>query len=121
MSASVYRWLITGLLCLAGLASAMLPHATPALSATGASAVSCPATAEDDPAWDWTRCGNHKRGVVTVHGTPLVVGPCRFQYLFRTGHLAYVLRWTDERGTRHVDHLLTRMRGDRRALRGDCD
>jgi len=43
---------------------------------------------EDDPCWNWVSMGNHSRGVVTINGTPLVVGPCRFQRLVRLGHLA---------------------------------
>ena len=33
---------------------------------------------EDGPAWNWRRCGNHKRAIVTLAGRRLVVGPIRF-------------------------------------------
>jgi hypothetical protein len=42
------------------------PPATPAKSSV------CPAPAEDHPKWDWTLCGNGKRGVWVKRGTPKV-------------------------------------------------
>ena len=34
---------------------------------------------EDMQCWQWPIMGNHKRGIVTIGGRRLVVGPCRFQ------------------------------------------
>lgn len=70
----------------AQLAHASTPASTPSVPAQ---ARTCPAPTEDSPGWDWTRCGNHRRGVVTVNGTPLVVGPCRFRRLMQDLQLDY--------------------------------
>ena len=45
-----------------------------------ASAASSEATCyEDMPCFQWPTMGNFRRGIVTVGGRRLVVGPCRFQ------------------------------------------
>lgn len=45
-----------------------------------ASAASSEATCyEDMQCWQWPIMGNYKRGIVTVGGRHLVVGPCRYQ------------------------------------------
>ena len=62
--------------------------------------------AEDDVCWNWATMGNQRRGIVTMHGTPMVVGPCRFQRLMRAGVVDY--RTSDV------------MRGDRTAMRKRC-
>ena len=62
---------------------------------------------EDDPCWNWATMGNRKRGVVTVWGTPINVGPCRFAKLRRAHRLTYA----------PIDH----MRGDVWAMRHGCD
>lgn len=46
---------------------------------------SCPA--EDDPSWNWVRCGNGRRGIVTMWGTPKVVSCGEFRWLARHGDL----------------------------------
>lgn len=33
---------------------------------------------EDQPCWNWRTMGNHKRGIVTLAGRRLSVGPARF-------------------------------------------
>jgi hypothetical protein len=38
---------------------------------------------EDDPAWVWSRCGDHRRGVVTMWGTVKVVSCGDFHWLAR--------------------------------------
>lgn len=45
--------------------------------------------AEDDACWNWATMGNHTRGVITAHGTRVVVGPCTFQRFARAGNLRY--------------------------------
>jgi len=47
------------------------------------------ACSEDESCWNWATMGNRKRGVVTRHGNPLVVGPCRFARLLVQGRLDY--------------------------------
>lgn len=78
--------------------------------------VSASHCAEDSACWVWSRMGNRKRGVVTVWGTPLVVGPCRFARLFHTGHLRYGITLD---GTYYP--LLDQMRGDVWARMHGCD
>lgn len=46
--------------------------------------------AEDGAFWNWRSCGNHKRGVITLAGRKLVVGPVRFDRLNR----AFRIDWT---------------------------
>lgn len=41
----------------------------------------CPA--EDSPSWNWVRCGNNSRGVVTMWGTPKVVSCGDLRWLVR--------------------------------------
>lgn len=67
---------------------------------------------EDDPCWTWTKDGNGLRGVVTLHGNSLVVGPCRFARLYRTHRIAYRVR-VDGRWYAQMP----RLRGDVSALR----
>jgi hypothetical protein len=45
----------------------------------------CPA--EDDPGWNWRLCGNHRRGVVTMWGTPKVVSCGELRWLVKHGDL----------------------------------
>lgn len=68
--------------------------------ATAAPARTC---TEDAACWNWATMGNHTRGVTTVHETHIVVSPCHFQRLARSGKLTY---WP--------------MRGDATALRVQC-
>ena len=58
-------------------ASASVPQATPEgagnyVQGRAASPLAC---AEDMPCWNWATMGNHRRGIVTVWGTPKIVGP----------------------------------------------
>ena len=61
---------------------------------------------EDMSCWSWSTMGNRSRGIVTMHGTPMVVGPCRFKRLMNGGMIDY--RTSDV------------MRGDRPAMRMRC-
>lgn len=70
---------------------------------------------EDEPCWNWATMGNHKRGVVTTDGTPLVVGPCRFARMWERGRLRYSVRFN---GRTYV--LLERLKGDGWARRHGC-
>lgn len=63
-----------------------------ALALSGApSAAAAPARAgcpqEDDPAWNWVRCGNGIRGVVTMWGTPKFVTCGDLRWLVKHGDL----------------------------------
>lgn len=62
---------------------------------------------EDRPCWIWSRMGNRRRGVVTMRGTPIVVGPCTYARLWRAGSLDRT-------------HRSQRMRGDWWALLHGC-
>lgn len=64
-----------------------------------------PVCQEDQPCWNWATMGNHHRGIVTMHGTPLVVSPCQFQRLMRA---------------RNVDYRGQDMKGDKLAMRIHC-
>jgi len=90
----------------ATLAASSLAAATPvsadASGVYGHATVTLPCPAEDDPAWNWSECGNHRRGIVDAWGNPRVVGPCEYVYRARHGMLSPGLR---------------RMRGDRTARR----
>lgn len=67
---------LVGLVLVAcAMALALAPHA----SASAAPGAAC---AEDDPCWTWPQMGNRKRGVVSLHGTPLVVGSCRYARMY---------------------------------------
>jgi hypothetical protein len=92
----ILSWLGAAILCLslAGLVTA--PNAD----------ASAPRCQEDAPCWHWPTMGNHKRGIVTMNGTPLVVGPCRFARMMRAGNIDY----------QPTDYL----RGDRWAMRHGC-
>lgn len=72
---------------------------------------------EDEPCWSWSTMGNHHRGIVTLHGNRRVVGPCAFQRLYRTHHIAYSVRV----GGKVYRNMLERMRGDAWALAHGCD
>lgn len=48
---------------------------------------------EDQACFNWVTMGNHMRGVWTTGGRHLVVGPCRFQRLIRSGHYAPMNRY----------------------------
>lgn len=67
------RWLLI-LVAALTLAGAAAPPAAPARGA-------CPE--EDDPGWNWVRCGNGARGVVTMWGTPKVVSCGDMRWLVR--------------------------------------
>jgi hypothetical protein len=43
--------------------------------------------AEDSPGWVWSKCGNRKRGVVTMWGTPKTVTCGDLRWLVRHGDL----------------------------------
>lgn len=62
-----------------------------ALATTTAAHAAVPAAqrcgAEDAPGWDWSRCGNHRRGVVTMWGTPKIVTCGDLRWLVRHGDL----------------------------------
>lgn len=79
-----------------------------------AASVHVPCT-EGDACWSWPTMGNHKRGVVTVHGTPLVVGPCRFARLYRAHVIRYAITVD---GVRYP--LMRRMLGDPHDPRTVC-
>jgi hypothetical protein len=57
---------------------AMVPSDAPARVRCGS---------EDSPGWNWARCGNGKRGVVTMWGTPKVVSCGDFHWLATHGDL----------------------------------
>jgi hypothetical protein len=103
---------ILALLADAALAGS-LPRADLAIKGQGASAIAC---AEDEPCWNWATMGNHRRGVVTLEGDPLVVGPCRFQRLWYRGLLRYSVRFD---GVSYP--TLDRLRGDGTARRKVCN
>src|SRR3954462_1046480 len=42
-----------------------------------------PCPEEDDPSWNWVRCGNGQRGIVTMWGTPKVVSCGDMRWLVR--------------------------------------
>jgi hypothetical protein len=85
-----------------GMASA---HATPTLRLAPASMPAYHCGAEDDLSWSWSRCGNHRRGIVTNWGNPRVVGICGFARLVRSHRV-----FGYGRGLQHLS-------GDRHALR----
>jgi len=63
---------------------------------------------EDMPCWSWSTMGNRKRGIVTVYGTPKVVGPCGYRRVW-------------ERTPRSMRGLLgPTLKGDRWARRHGC-
>lgn len=70
---------------------------------------------EDQHCWNWATMGNHKRGVVTLHGTLLVVGPCRFRRLHAEGEVVYT---TVMDGKTYPQNQ--RLRGDAWALAHGC-
>jgi hypothetical protein len=72
---------------------------------------------EDEPCWTWSTMGNRHRGIVTLSGNARVVGPCTFQRLYRTGHIAYSVAV----GGKRYSGLLERMRGDVWAIAHGCD
>lgn len=88
----------------AALALAALSIAAGAI--VGAPAATRAVCQEDAPCWNWASMGDHHRGIVSMHGTPLVVSPCRFKKLMQSGMLDY--RFSDV------------MRGDATAMRLDC-
>lgn len=61
---------------------------------------------EDMPCWNWASMGDHRRGVVTMFGTPLVVSPCKFQRLMKMRVIDY-----------RPDDVL---KGDKLAMRVRC-
>jgi hypothetical protein len=46
---------------------------------------------EDNPCWNWAKMGNHRRGVVLLDGTPMVVLPCGFNRLWAIGAIRHRL------------------------------
>lgn len=91
---------------------------SPVLSSADAMGEKKPASTcqEDDPCWNWVTMGNRKRGVVTLWGTPKVVGPCEFRALWMAGSLRYHVTVD---GTTY--RTLDRMKGDSFALyRAHC-
>jgi hypothetical protein len=53
-----------------------------------------PPCLEDEPCWRWPLMGNGMRGLVSLHGTPLTVGPCRYRRMYARAkrlHMAYLL------------------------------
>ena len=62
------------------------PVSVPARAhSTGVATLPC--GSEDSPDWNWHRCGNHRRGVVTMWGTPKVVSCGALRWLVRHGDL----------------------------------
>jgi hypothetical protein len=49
--------------------------------------------AEDSPSWVWSRCGDGRRGVVTMWGTPKVVDCRHLRDLIRQGDLEPATPW----------------------------
>ena len=81
-------WMVAAMVCFAvAISTAALAGASGAPSAHPASRAGCPAKAEDDPRWNWHLCGNHKRGVVTMWGTPKVVTCGEYHWLVTHGDL----------------------------------
>lgn len=65
--------------------------------------------AEDAPTWTWSRCGNHRRGVIDLRtGLRVVVGPCAFRRLWLHGDA-------------DLSRASERMRGDWYAIQHGCD
>lgn len=104
---------------------AALAAATAALGASNAQAAYGDAAdvarygcLEDMPCFQWPIMGNYRRGIVTVGGRRLVVGPCRFQRIALAERIDY-------RRTPHLpgDALATfagcRMTADRAAGHGE--
>lgn len=93
--------LIVAILALFAATATAEPPATPAKSSV------CP-SAEDSPKWNWAKCGNGKRGIITRG--PYVfwkaVSVCEFQHYVRND-------WIDWKRSGH-------MRGDRLAKRTRC-
>lgn len=107
----LFSALIAALILLCGQYATAAP--IPALTITSAHAATM--CAEDAPCWTWSTMGNRKRGVVTMHGTPLTVGPCRFARLVRT----HVVRF-NVRVDGHTYRVNDRMRGDALAMKAIC-
>jgi hypothetical protein len=72
------RWLLI-LVAALTLAGAAAPPAAPARVA--------PCPNEDEAGWNWVRCGNGARGVVTMWGTRKVVSCGDMRWLVRHGDL----------------------------------
>lgn len=89
--------------------------ATLTVGGTQAMAAAPATCAEDAPCWSWSTMGNHRRGVVTLHGNVRIVGPCTFARWMHTGRIAYSVRVDG-----HTYRTLERMRGDAWAIRYGC-
>lgn len=63
--------------------------------ASSPAVASKPVCHEDAPCWNWRSMGNHERGIVTLAGRRMVVGPVRFDRLNR----GYRIDW---RATRYL-------------------
>jgi len=71
---------------------------------------------EDEPGYMWSTMGNRKRGVVTMHGTPMVVGPCKFARMMSAGTLRYTVRVNGR-----TYRTLSELPGDAWALAHGCE
>lgn len=74
-----------------------------------AASLDCPIQGpEDEPGWNWAKCGNHQRGVVTLDGNVYVVGACEFNRMWAHGAIRYTQTVNGKRF-----ETLDPMRGDR--------
>lgn len=83
-----------------------LAFAPAAVAAPYGATSTAPICMEDRPCWRWRTMGNHRRGVWTIGGRHLVVGPAGFDRLNR----AFRIDWTRSvklrgDGTRHDAQL----------------
>lgn len=104
------------LIALAITALVLLVVSVCALRAELATASERAQCSEDDPCWVWSKMGNRKRGIVTLHGTPMVVGPCKFSRLWRSGDIRHVVTVD---GVRYA--TLEKLRGDFWAIEHGCN
>lgn len=64
-------------------------------------------TTEDSPGWNWAKCGNHQRGVVTLDGGVYIVGACEFNKMWAHGAIRHI-------GTTPLPgERIEKLRGDR--------
>lgn len=96
-------WLAIILIAVSAANAADLPRGDLTLKGQGAASLACQ---EDEPCWNWAKMGNHQRGITTVGGRRVIVGPCKFQRFDRQRRID----WT---ATAHL-------RGDRAARNRDC-
>lgn len=74
------------------LLAGMLACLTLACAASAYAAPTRATCAEDDPCWSWSTMGNRTRGITSLNGTPLVVGPCRYARMWRRAHALHMAR-----------------------------